>query len=51
MKRASGLDLLPAAGIAWVLLFHAWAMLSSSYSVEAWHWPFAAFQSYGWIGV
>lgn len=51
MKRASGLDLLRAVAIAWVMLFHAWAMLSTSYVIDMWHRPFAAFQSYGWMGV
>jgi peptidoglycan/LPS O-acetylase OafA/YrhL len=51
MNRAPGLDLLRAFAIAWVMLFHAWAMLSTSYAIDAWHQPFAAFQSYGWMGV
>ena len=51
MKRASGLDLLRACAIAWVMLFHAWAMLSTTYAIDAWHRPFAAFQSNGWMGV
>lgn len=51
MNRASGLDLLRALAIVWVMLFHAWAMLSTSYVIDAWHRPFAAFQSYGWMGV
>ncbi len=51
MNRASGLDLLRASAIAWVMLFHAWAMFATSYAIDLWHRPFAAFQSYGWMGV
>lgn len=51
MNRASGLDLLRAAAIAWVMLFHAWAMLSTSFAIDLLHRPFAALQSYGWMGV
>jgi peptidoglycan/LPS O-acetylase OafA/YrhL len=44
MKRASGLDLLRAIAIAWVMLFH-------SFIIDGWHEPFVGMESNGWMGV
>ncbi len=44
MTRASGLDLLRAIAIVWVMLFH-------SYIIDGWHEPFVAIENDGWMGV
>ena len=33
------------------MLFHAWAMFSTSFAIDVWQRPLAAVQSYGWMGV